>query len=73
MCFAPQNSSCRGYVVFFAVIKGHRVHHHMIVQVRLIQVRADDHLVAVAKQTPANTTPMAWPAPASPRLGQRTG
>ena len=36
-------------VVFFAVHKGHGVHHHMIVQVGLIQVGADDHLVAVAK------------------------
>lgn len=26
-------------VIFFAVHEGHRVHHHMIVQVRLIQVR----------------------------------
>ena len=37
-------------VIFFAVHEGHRVHHHMIVQMGPIQMCPDDHLVALAKQ-----------------------
>ena len=37
-------------VIFLTVHKRHRVHHHMIVQMRFIQVRTNDRLIPLAKQ-----------------------